>query len=120
MSIRIPRPLHTAARLASLLVTVGALAACHAEAASSMGRNASASSSAGAAGAVASGSFKGLNGTVLASGHELRAVDGQLTLDGTPHGTVDDRSVSQLLVREGQAPMVTVNSLVRYASEPAR
>ncbi|ARN22446.1 hypothetical protein [Piscinibacter gummiphilus] len=116
MSIRIPRPLHTAARLASLLVTVGALAACHAEAASSMGRQASSSSSAGANGSVASGSFKGLNGTVHAAGHELRAQDGQLTLDGKPYGTVDDRAVAQLLVREGQAPMVTVNALVRYAT----
>lgn len=116
MSIRIPRPLHTAARLASLLVTVGALAACHAEAASSMGKEARSSSSAGAYGAVASGSFKGLNGTVHAAGHELRAQDGQLTLNGKPYGTIDDRSVAQLLVREGQAPMVTVNALVRYAT----
>ena len=116
MSIRFPRSLHTAARLASLLVTVGALAACHAEAAFSSGNQSSASTSAGAHGAAASGSFKGLNGTARVSGHELRAQDGQLSLDGTPYGTVDDRSVAQLVVREGQAPMVTVNALVRYAS----
>ena len=81
-----------------------------------MGNQGTASSSAGTSGSVASGSFKGLNGTARAAGHELRAQDGQLTLDGVPHGTVDDRSVAQVLVRNGQAPMVTVNALVRYAS----
>ena len=116
MSIRIPRPLHTAARLASLLITVGALTACYAEAASGSGSQTSVSSSAGSAGNAASGSFKGLNGTVRVSGHELRAEDGRLTLDGAPHGSLDERSVAQLVVREGQSPMVTVNSLVRYPS----
>ena len=116
MSIRIPRPLHTAARLASLLVTVGALAACHAEAAFSTGDQGTASSSAGAQRNAASGSFKGLNGTALVSGHELRAQDGKLTLDGEPYGTLEERSVAQLVVRQGQPPMVTVNALVRYAT----
>jgi len=117
MSACLARSLHTATRLAALLLTTAALAACHAEAASTMGSSGTASSSsAGASGNAAMGSFKGLNGTARVSGHELRARDGQLTLDGVPYGTVEERSEARLVVREGLQPMVTVNAVVRDAS----
>lgn len=116
MSASLTRSLHTATRLAALLLTTAALAACHAEAASTMGSSGVASSSAGASGNAAMGSFKGLNGTARVSGHELRAQDGRLTLDGVPYGTVEERSEARLVVREGLRPMVTVNAVVRDAS----
>lgn len=93
-------------RLLALAALLSPLAACHAPSSGIVGTAHATAPSA------AKGSFAGSDGQALVAGRALQARAGQLTLDGQSYGEVDDRSVAQLLVRNGQ-PTVTVNGRVR-------